>query len=256
MKHIYKLSIILLSVFTFIGCNVDDDDQMSVLPLKDLSATFEFQKSVLGVGDNASSYDLVINFSEELPGYSTIEYSLDGGEKTLASASAGDNSVTISIPFEPSENFHEVEVSDFIVVNSLARRFTTSFNGITKVRMVRQGYFSATMTWEGNQDLDLLFGSMFPSWAPGFLIDSSEGITNTEFVEGSGLEDGNYAMLVYEWPNNTFTRPVDLTFEVVTAGGNFTLTKNAEDFGFHVWGTKTTDADGNVTWVMYTEDPS
>jgi len=25
MKHIYKLSIILISVFTFIGCNVDDD---------------------------------------------------------------------------------------------------------------------------------------------------------------------------------------------------------------------------------------
>ena len=34
MKHLYKLNIILLTVFTFVGCNVDDDDAVTVLPQK------------------------------------------------------------------------------------------------------------------------------------------------------------------------------------------------------------------------------
>ncbi len=256
MKHIYKFSIVLLAVFTFIGCNVDDDDAITVLPMKELTASFDKQVNVIAVADDATSYDLVIKFSEALPSYSTVEYSLDGGVTTLAASSQGDNSLVIPISFAATENSHTVSVSDFIVVNAAARRFTTNFTGNTTVQMVRQGYFSAKMTWEGGQDLDLLFGTMSSGWAPGILLDSSEGVTNEENVSGSQLEDGNYGMLVYEWPNNTFSQPVDITFDVVTAGGTFTLTKNALDFGFHWWGTKSTDADGNVSWTMYTEDPS
>jgi hypothetical protein len=70
MKHIYKLSIVLLAVFTFVGCNVDDDDAVSVLPMKELTASLAQQVDIIGVEDNATSYDLVINFSEDLPSYS------------------------------------------------------------------------------------------------------------------------------------------------------------------------------------------
>ena len=256
MKHIYKFSIVLLAVFTFIGCNVDDDDAITVLPMKELTASFDKQVNVIAIADDATGYDLVIKFSEALPSYSTIEYSLDGGATTLVASSQGDNTLAIPVSFDLTEDFHSVSVSDFIVVNAAARRFTPNFTGNTSVQMVRQGYFSAKMTWEGNQDLDLLFGTMTSSWAPGFLLDSSEGVTNEENVSGSELEDGNYGLVVLEWPNNTFTQPVDLTFEIVTAGGTFNLNKNALDFGFHVWCTKSTDGDGNVSWTMYTEDPS
>jgi len=256
MKHIYKFSIVLLAVFTFIGCNVDDDDAITVLPMKELSASFDKQVNVIAIADDATSYDLVIKFSEALPSYSTVEYSLDGGVTTLAASSQGDNSLVIPVSFAATENSHTISVSDFIVVNAAARRFTTNFTGNTTVQMVRQGYFSAKMTWEGGQDLDLLFGTMSNGWAPGFLLDSSEGVTNEENVSGSQLEDGNYGMLVYEWPTNTFSQPVDLTFEIVTAGGTFNLNKKALDQGFHVWCTKSTDGDGNVSWTMYTEDPS
>ena len=101
MKHIYKLSIVLLAVFTFVGCNVDDDDAVSVLPMKELSASLAQQVDIIGVEDDATSYDLVINFSEDLPSYSSIEYSLDGGATTISSASTGDNTLVISVDFEP-----------------------------------------------------------------------------------------------------------------------------------------------------------
>ncbi len=256
MKHIYKLSIVLLAVFTFIGCNVDDDDPVTVLPQKSLIASLDNQSNIIAIPDDATSYDLVINFSEGLPSYSTIEYSLDGGSKTTSAASTGDNSLTIPVAFGINENFHDIVISDFTVVNSSARRFLPSIDGNTTVRIMRQGFFSAKLTWEGNQDLDLLFGTMTNAWAAGFLLDSSEGITNEENVSGSMLEDGNYGLVVYEWPNNTFSQPVDLNFEIVTAGGTFNLTKYALDFGFHIWCTKSTDSSGNVSWIMYTEDPS
>lgn len=205
MKHIYKFSIVLLAVFTFIGCNVDDDDAITVLPMKELTASFDKQVNVIAIADDATSYDLVIKFSEALPSYSTVEYSLDGGVTTLAASSQGDNSLVIPVSFDVTENSHTVSVSDFIVVNAAARRFTPNFTGNTSVQMVRQGYFSAKMTWEGGQDLDLLFGTMSNTWVPGILLDSSEGVTNEENVSGSQLEDGNYGMVVLEWPTNTFS---------------------------------------------------
>jgi len=256
MKHIYKFSIVLLAVFTFVGCNVDDDDAITVLPMKELTASFDKQVNVIAIADNATSYDLVINFSEDLPSYSTVEYSLDGGATTTASASSGDNTLTISIPFDVTENSHSVSVSDFIVVNAAARRFAPNFTGNTSVQMVRQGYFSAKMTWEGGQDLDLILGGLDANWGDPSAIDVSQGVTNEENVVGSQLVDANYGLFVYEWPTNTFSQPVDITFDIVSAGGVFNFTVNAQDIGFHLWCTKSTDADGNVSWTMYTEDPS
>ena len=174
MKHIYKLSVVLLAVFTFVGCNVDDDDAISVLPMKELTASLEQQVDIIGVEDNATSYDLIIKFSEDLPSYSTIEYSLDGGATTSSSASTGDNTLVISVDFAPADNFHDVDLSDFIVVNAAARNYTTSLTGKTSVRLMRQGFFSAKMTWEGNQDLDLDLDEMTSSWGwSGNTLDSS-----------------------------------------------------------------------------------
>jgi len=256
MKHIYKLSVVLLAVFTFVGCNVDDDDAISVLPMKELTASLEQQVDIIGVEDNATSYDLIIKFSEDLPSYSTIEYSLDGGATTSSSASTGDNTLVISVDFAPADNFHDVDLSDFIVVNAAARNYTTSLTGKTSVRLMRQGFFSAKMTWEGNQDLDLDLDEMTSSWGwSGNTLDSSAGITNEENVSDM-LADGNYALWVFEWPQNTFSNPVDINFDIVTAGGNFSFTINAQDFGLQLWLTKSTDASGNVSYTFYTEDPS
>ena len=47
MKHIYKFSIVLLAVFTFIGCNVDDDDAVTVLPMKELTASLSQQVDII-----------------------------------------------------------------------------------------------------------------------------------------------------------------------------------------------------------------
>ena len=256
MKHIYKLSIVLLAVFTFIGCNVDDDDAVTVLPMKELTASLVNQGDIIGVADDATSYDLVISFSEALPSYSTIEYSLDGGATTSSSASTGDNTLVISVDFAPTDNFHDVDLSDFIVVNAAARNFTTSLTGKSSVRIMRQGFFSAKMTWEGGQDLDLDLDEMTTSWGwSGNTLDSSAGVTNEENVSDM-LADGNYALWVFEWPNNTFSQPVDINFDIVTAGGNFSFTINAQDFGWQLWLTKSTDGDGNVSYTFYTEDPS
>jgi len=256
MKHIYKLSVVLLAVFTFVGCNVDDDDAISVLPMKELTASLEQQVDIIGVEDNATSYDLIIKFSEDLPSYSTIEYSLDGGATTISSASTGDDTLVISVAFDPADNFHDVVLSDFIVVNAAARNFTTSLTGKTSVRLMRRGFFSAKMTWEGNQDLDLDLDEMTSSWGwSGNTLDSSAGVTNEENVSDM-LADGNYALWVFEWPTNTFSNPVDITFDIVTAGGTFNFTINAEDFGWQLWFTKSTDSNGNVSYIMYTEDPS
>lgn len=257
MKHIYKLSIVLLFVGTYIGCSVDDDEQITVLPQKELTASLDNQKSIIGVPDNTTRYDLVVSFSDELPSYSTIEYSLDGGSPASSSASSGSSSITIPITFAADENFHDIELTDFIVVNALARRYTPSIVGNTSVRIMRQGYFSAKMTWETSQDLDLYLDVMTASWSwSGISVDGSFGITNQEEVSGM-LDDGNYSFYVYEWPTSSFSQPVDITFETTTAGGNFSFTiDEAQEYGWLLWFTKNTDSNGNVSYTFYTDDPS
>ena len=252
MKHIYKFSIILLAVFTFIGCNVDDDDAVTVLPMKELTASLVNQLDIIGIADNATSYDLVISFSEALPSYSTIEYSLDG-VTTSSSASSGDDTLVISIPFGSNDNFHDINLSDFIVVNASARNFTTSISGNTSVRLIRQGFFSATISWaDYANDIDFGLQPMTSSWADTFdFIDTSFGFA-AESLEGK-LGDGNYAIYAQFY---TAATDVNVNCDMVTDGGDFVLDVLAEEDGNVIWFTKSTNTQGNVSYTFYTEDPS
>ena len=253
MKHIYKFSILLLAVFTFIGCNVDDDDAVTVLPMKELTASLVNQGDIIGVADDATSYDLVISFSEPLPSYSSIEYSLDGGATTSSSASAGDNTLVISIPFDFDDNFHDINLSDFIVVNASARRFTTSLTGNSSVRVMRQGYFTATISWaDYANDIDFGLQPMTSSWVDTYAwVDTSLGFA-AEFLEGE-LVDGNYAIYAAFYTTAT---DVNVNCDMETAAGNFVLDILATENGNVVWFTKSTNTQGNVSYTFYTEDPS
>ena len=253
MKHIYKFSIVLLAVFTFIGCNVDDDDAITVLPMKELTASLVNQGDIIGVADDATSYDLVISFSEPLPSYSSIEYSLDGGATTSSSASSGDDTLVISIPFDNNDNFHDINLSDFIVVNASARNFTTSISGKTSVRLMRRGYFTATISWaDYANDIDFGLQPMTSSWADTFdWVDTSLGFA-AESLEGQ-LDDGNYAIYAQFYTPAT---DVNVNCDMVTAAGNFVLDVLAEENGNIIWFTKSTNTQGNVSYTFYTEDPS
>lgn len=253
MKHIYKFSILLLAVFTFIGCNVDDDDPVTVLPMKELTASLVNQGDIIGIADDATSYDLVISFSEPLPSYSTIEYSLDGGATTSSSAIAGDNTLVISIPFDFNDNFHDINISDFIVVNASARRFTTSITGNSSVRVMRQGYFTATISWADYvNDIDFGLQPMTSSWVDTYAwVDTSLGFAD-EFLEGE-LVDGNYAIYAAFYTTAT---DVNVNCDMETAAGNFVFDILATENGNVVWFTKSTNTQGNVSYTFYTEDPS
>lgn len=254
MKNIYKLSIVLLSVFTFIGCNVDDDDQQMVLEQKSITASLANQSAVIATSDFTTTYELVVNFSEALPSYSTIEYSLNGVTSS-ANASSGDTSLVIPVLFEVTDNYIDVEVSDFIVVNAQARRFVPSIEGNTMTRIVRESFWQAIITWDDPaNDIDFGIQPMTSFWGDTYdWIDTSLGVTNVETLEGS-LDDGNYAILAA-----FYTAPTDVNINIAlqTAAGDFSFDLLAsEDFANVLWFTKSTDTDGTVSYTFYTEDPS
>ncbi|MDA9070692.1 hypothetical protein N9K11_00135 [bacterium] len=223
MKHIYKFSIVLLTVFTFIGCNVDDDDSVTVLPMKELTASLSQQEDVIRIADDATSYDLVINFSEALPSYSTIEYSLDGGATTISSASSGDNTLVIPIAFDEDKFFRDVVLSDFIVVNAAARRFSTSITGNSSLRIARQGTIFAapgsveiSVTWSNPaKDLDVFLVTGDQDLG-GVLIDDSQGVTTTEQVVLPADQEGVFSLFMYEWSSDY---PVDYEINYVFEDG-------------------------------------
>jgi hypothetical protein len=247
MKHIYKISIILLSIFTFIGCSVDDDDAINVLPQKSITASFDNQSDIIFISATATSYDLVVNISEELPSYSSIEYSLDGGDATITSGSTGDNSITITLDFDPSDSYHQIDLSDFIVVNSQARRFTPSLVGNSTVKVMRDNAILATMTWDSGADLDLDLDVMTPAWGWAFqTLDASAGSGNIETVSAN-LDDGNYALWI--WANGATNE--SYTFTVTTIDGTETFTGIVEGNSWNLWFTK----NGN-NYTYFEEDPS
>jgi hypothetical protein len=247
MKHIYKISIIVLSIFTFIGCSVDDDDAINVLPQKSITASFDNQSDIIFISATATSYDLVVNISEELPSYSSIEYSLDGGDATITSGSTGDNSITITLDFDPSDSYHQIDLSDFIVVNSQARRFTPSLVGNSTVKVMRDNAILATMTWDSGADLDLDLDVMTPAWGWAFqTLDASAGSGNIETVSAN-LDDGNYALWI--WANGATNE--SYTFTVTTIDGTETFTGIVEGNSWNLWFTK----NGN-NYTYFEEDPS
>ena len=247
MKHIYKISIIVLSIFTFIGCSVDDDDAINVLPQKSITASLDNQSDIIFISSTATSYDLVVNISEELPSYSSIEYSLDGGDATITSGSTGDNSITITLDFDPSDSYHQIDLSDFIVVNSQARRFTPSLVGNSTVKVMRDNAILATMTWDSGADLDLDLDVMTPAWGWAFqTLDASGGSGNIETVSAN-LDDGNYALWI--WANGATNE--SYTFTVTTIDGTETFTGIVEGNSWNLWFTK----NGN-NYTYFEEDPS
>jgi len=97
-KYIYKLSLLTLVIFAFTSCNVDDDDPVTAPIIRELVASAADQNDVIGVPNDTESYDFVIQFSEALPSYSSIEYSVDGVTSSV-NANTGATSVTIPLTF-------------------------------------------------------------------------------------------------------------------------------------------------------------
>ena len=104
MKNIYKIIPFALLIFALIGCNVDDDDPVTVAEKRSLEASLETQAEIIAIDDNLTSYELVVNFSEALPSYSSIEYTVDS-ELGSVSGNTGDTSVSIPLNFEVGVNF-------------------------------------------------------------------------------------------------------------------------------------------------------
>ena len=141
IKHIYKISLLALTIFAFVGCNVDNDDPVVVDIIRNIEATMAMQGDIIAIDDNASSYDLVINFSDALPSYGTIEYTIDGVAGSV-SANTGDTSVSIPLDYGIGVNFHDVTLVGFYVVNAEARNVRPSIGGTTATRVVKQGFIS------------------------------------------------------------------------------------------------------------------
>ena len=104
-------------------------------------------------------------------------------------------------------------------MNAAARRFTTSLSGNTSVRIMRQGYFTATMTWATPEnDIDFGLQPMNPGWVDTYdWIDTSLNFFPPEFLEGN-LADGNYAIAAA-----FYTSPTDVivNYSLQTASGDY-----------------------------------
>ena len=62
---------------------------------------------------------------------------------------------------------------------------------------------------------------MTSSWGSTFAwIDTSLGVTATEFLEGGSLADGNYAVFAQFY---TAPADVEVNYALITAGGNFSF---------------------------------
>ena len=80
----------------------------------------------------------MVNFSEALPSYSSIEYSVDGELGSVRNT--GDTSVSIPLNFEVGVNFRDVSIVGFHVVNADARNILPSISGLTTTKVMKQGY--------------------------------------------------------------------------------------------------------------------
>tara|TARA_R110002074_G_scaffold352350_4_gene523768 strand:+ start:131 stop:871 length:741 start_codon:yes stop_codon:yes gene_type:complete len=246
MKHIYKLSIILVSVFTFIGCNVDDDDPITTAITKDLLASAVEQSEIIGVPNDTENYDFMVQFSEALPSYSTLEYTIDGVTNTV-NVNSGATSVAIPLTFSDTESFYDLVLTDFIVVNSSARNFLPSLDGVTSFKVMKVGAFIATMTWDSTADLDLDLDVMTSTWGWAFVtLDASAGFTNSETVS-SILDDGNYALWI--WTNGSTGQAY--TFTITTIQGIQTFTGTVDGNSWNLWITK-----NGANYTYFTEDPA
>lgn len=251
MKHIYKLSLLVLAVFSFTACSIDDD-----APVVDNQTTMVIGLNKTGnvaVPNTTTSYDLAVNFSKPIPDLSRLTYTLDGVEKSV-DFNTGDITGSIPVTFTDAEITHEVVLTSFEVINSSANNSAAIVGDANSARVSKEGAFQATMSWPSAvNDLDLGLQPMTAGWGDTFAwIDTSLGITNSEFVEGL-LADGNYALFIQHF---TAATSVDVDFNLVTAAGPFSYTVNTTANGNVLWFTKTTNPDGTVSYVFYTTDPA
>ena len=252
-KYIYKAAIITLAVFAFTSCQVDDDDPIVVVPKTSIEASFAVQGDIIAIDDNAGSYDLVINFSEALPDYGTIEYTVDGVTASV-SGNSGDTSVTIPLDFGFGINFHDVSLVGFYMVNADANNYSPSLDGITATRVVKQGFIQINISWaDAANDIDFGLQPMTATWADTFAwIDIAVGVTNLEVLEGSMLANGNYAIFVAFFTPAT---DVMVNYALQTAGGDFSFDLLTFQDGNILWFTKASVGE-TVTYTFFTEDPA
>lgn len=252
-KHIYKISLLVLTIFAFVGCNVDNDDPVVNDIIRNIEASMAMQGDIIAINDDASSYDLVINFSDALPSYGTIEYTVDGVAGSV-SANTGDTSVSIPLEYGMGVNFHDVALVGFYVVNADARNVRPSIGGTTSTRVVKQGYLKVEITWaDASDDIDFGLQPMTAVWGDTFAwIDTSLGVTNLEVLEGDMLADGNYAILA-----QFFTPATDVmvNYSLQTAGGDFSFDLLTAEDGNVLWFTKSSSGT-TVSYTFYTEDPA
>lgn len=252
MKHIYKLSLLVLAVFSFTACAIDDD-----APVVDNQTSLVVglnQTGNIGVANGTASYDLALNFSKPIPDLSRLTYTLDGVENSV-DFNTGAISGSIPLSFSASEVTHEVILTGFVVINSSANNSVSLVSDSNTVRVSWEGVFQTTLSWpSAANDLDLGLQPMTAAWGDTFAwIDTSLGITNSEFVEGL-IADGNYALFIQHF---TTAASVDVQFDSVTAAGPFTHNVNTSADGNVLWFTKSTDpGTGEVSYVFYTQDPA
>lgn len=252
MKHIYKLSLLVLAVFTFTACAIDDD-----APVVDNQTSLVIGLNMTGniaLPNSTTSYDLAVNFSKPIPDLSRLFYTVDGVETSI-DFNTGDIAGSLPITFAANEVTHEVVLTKFVVINSSANNSVAVVGDSNSARVSKEGAFQATLSWPSAvNDLDLGLQPMTSTWGDTFAwIDTSIGITNMEFVEGL-LADGNYALFIQHF---TAATSVDVQFDIVTAAGPFTFNVNTSANGNVLWFTKATDpGTGEISYTFYTQDPA
>jgi hypothetical protein len=246
-KYIYKFSILTLAIIAFVGCNVDDDDPIVVDPARSLTASSVEQSTTIPVANDATNYDLVINFSQALPSYSSIEYTFDGETRT-ASANSGATSVTIPVSFGLTDAFHDIVLVDFIMVNASGLNYLPTIDGTTSFKVMKEGAVVGTLTWEGGADLDFDFDVMTATWAWAFVtLDASAGTTNSETV-AAVVDDGNYAFWI--WTNGA-PNDYPYTITVTTVNGTESFNGTVSGNSWNLWFTK-----NGTSFTFFEEDPS
>ncbi len=246
MKHIYKLSILMLAVITFTACGVDDDDPVMIEASRDVTASFADQSAIIGVPDNTETYDLVVNFSEILPSYSTIEYTLNGVTATV-NGNSGASSVSISVPLGIDNDAAEVSLSDFIIVNADQRRVVPVIGGNVSATILKENAVTATLRWDDTSiDLDFDLDIMTATWGWAFVTpDASSNGTNAETVSAV-LPDGNYAFWIWDGTGN-----VPYTITVTTIQGIQTFSGVVNGNSWNLWYTKS-----GTSYTFFEEDPA
>lgn len=238
----------MLAVFTFTGCSVDDDDPVTATASRQVTAMFADQSAIIGIPDNTATYDLTIDFSEALPSYSTIEYTLNGAAVS-ANGNSGDTSMIISIPFGNENDVASVSLANFIIVNADARKVIPTIGGNVSTTIIKENAVTASLTWEDtNVDLDFDMDIMTATWAwSGVTPALSSNGTNTEVVSAT-LGNGNHAFWIW---NRAGVANVPYTIVVTTVAGIQTFTGTVSGNSWNLWFTK-----AGTSYTFFEEDPA